>query len=101
MRYIKSWSEIEEVAAGPSVRKRALPGAGASLVQVTIASGVSAPRHDHPHEQFVQVLSGSGTLTTEEGEREFGPGDIFHFPPGTWHAATFETETVLVETNLA
>jgi quercetin dioxygenase-like cupin family protein len=48
----------------------------------------------------VQVLSGSGSLLTEQGERAFGPGSGFHFPAGTWHAARFDTETVLVKTNL-
>ncbi|MDF2601192.1 MAG: Cupin 2 conserved barrel domain protein, partial [Methylobacterium brachiatum] len=50
--------------------------------------------------QFVQVISGSGFLETEQGRTPFAAGSVFHFPAGTWHAAAFETETVLVETNL-
>ncbi|WP_376094152.1 cupin domain-containing protein [Roseomonas sp. CCTCC AB2023176] len=71
-----------------------------SLVTVRMPAGAAADGRSHPHEQFAQVLSGIGALTTEQGERPFGPGRLFHFPAGTWHAACFETETVLVETSL-
>ena len=72
-----------------------------SLVTVTVPGGTRGARHSHDHEQFVQVLSGSGTLETEQGERPFSAGTVFAFPAGTWHLATFATDTVLVETNLA
>jgi quercetin dioxygenase-like cupin family protein len=65
-----------------------------------IPAGVHAPRHSHPFEQFVQILSGWGTIETAVGRREFGPGSVFHFPPDTWHAAEIAADTVLVETNL-
>ena len=71
----------------------------ASLVTLRVPAGLVGDRYSHPHEQFVQVLSGSGSLLTEQGERTFGPGSVFHFPAGTWHAAQFDTETMLVETN--
>jgi quercetin dioxygenase-like cupin family protein len=95
------WGDVPPEGAGAAVRKRRIAGAGAELVRVEIGAGTRAGRHDHPHEQFVQVLSGSGVLETEAGRREFGPGTVFHFPPGAWHAAEFRTDTVLVETNLA
>jgi len=98
---IIDWDDVAPADAGGAVRKRRVPGAGAELVRVEIAAGMRAGRHDHRHEQFVQVLSGNGTLETEDGRREFGPGTVFHFPPGAWHAAEFRTDTVLVETNLA
>jgi quercetin dioxygenase-like cupin family protein len=96
-----SWDDVAPADAGGAVRKRLIAGADAQLVRVEIAAGTRAGRHDHPHEQFVQVLSGSGVLEMEAGRREFGPGTVFHFPPGAWHAAEFRTDTVLVETNLA
>jgi len=33
--------------------------------------------------------------------RPFSAGTVFVFPAGTWHLATFDSDTVLVETNLA
>jgi quercetin dioxygenase-like cupin family protein len=68
---------------------------------VRVPAGTKAPRHSHGHEQFVQVISGSGTLETEQGSQPFGPGNVFHFPTDTWHAAEFDSGTLLVETNLA
>ena len=46
------------------------------------------------------MISGHGTLETEEGRHPFSAGSLFHFPSGAWHAADFDKDTVLVETNL-
>ncbi|MGH1570207.1 cupin domain-containing protein [Methylobacterium sp. P31] len=99
--HLTAWEDCAGSVAGNGVAKRTIPGAGASLVRVVVPAGVSAPRHSHGHEQFVQVVSGSGILETEQGRKPFAAGSVFHFPVGAWHAATFETETVLIETNLA
>ena len=97
-----TWDQLPQSLAPNGVGKRVLEGEAASLVTLRVPAGFAGDRHSHPHEQFVQVLSGSGSgsLLTEQGERAFGPGSVFHFPAGTWHAARFDTETVLVETNL-
>ena len=81
--HLLAWSERDETVAPNGVAKRSIPGLS------------------HDHEQFVQVVSGSGVLETEQGRTPFSAGHVFHFPAGAWHAATFETETVLIETNLA
>ncbi|GJD54491.1 cupin domain-containing protein [Methylobacterium dankookense] len=98
--HLIAWSERDETVAPSGVARRSIAGAGASLVHITIPAGTEAARHSHPHEQFVQVVSGSGMLETEQGRQPFAAGHVFHFPAGAWHAATFETETVLIETNL-
>jgi quercetin dioxygenase-like cupin family protein len=74
--------------------------AKALLVMVRVPTGTKADRHSHPHEQFVQVVAGSGELETEQGAQAFGPGSVFHFPADTWHAARFDSDTILIETNL-
>lgn len=99
-RHCLPWTDLPEMRAPSGVGKRSLEGKGASLVRVTIPAGTEAPRHSHDHEQFVQVIEGSGTLETDQGRVAFAAGSLFHFPAGTWHAAQFETETVLVESNL-
>jgi len=83
MPILLHWDALAEQSSTPAVRKSIINGANASLVRVTIAKGTSAPRHAHDFEQFVQVISGSGTLETGEGKEQFGPGAIFHFLPGT------------------
>ena len=99
MPILNHWENLTAEPAGLATRRR-LIGAGASLVKIDIKAGMKAGRHTHDFEQFVQVLSGSGTLETEEGRQPFGPGSLFHFPADAWHAAEFDTDTVLVETNL-
>lgn len=84
-----------------SVRRATIPGSGAHLKRVEIAAGTTAARHTHPFEQFVLVETGEGTLTTAEGTVRLEPGVVIHFPPDTWHEAVFETDTVLLEVNLA
>ncbi len=101
MPILQHWDDLPTEPAGPPVSRRRMEGAGASLVRVEIAAGTKADRHSHGHEQFVQVISGAGTLETQEGHQRFAAGSLFHFPPETWHAAAFDEDTVLVETNLA
>ena len=98
--HCRAWDDLPETVSAAGTGKRIMPGMGADLVRVAVAAGASAERHSHAHEQFVQVISGSGTLETEQGSRAFGPGSVFHLPAGAWHAARFDTETVLVEVNL-
>ena len=99
--HLTTWAAVPESAAPNGVTKRRIDLPGASLVTVTVPAGTEAGRHSHDHDQFVQVTAGSGLLTTEQGERPFAAGSVFVFPAGTWHAARFDTDTVLVETNLA
>jgi quercetin dioxygenase-like cupin family protein len=79
---------------------QAVPGTGASLKQVRITAGHRAPRHSHPHEQFVMVLAGGGELECEVGQVELRPGTVIRFAPDAWHSAVFTADTVLLEVNL-
>ena len=99
--HLVNWDDVPLRQTAPGVAKRVIEGAGVTLVMVQVDAGIAAPRHEHDHEQFVQVVSGSGTLETAQGSGRFGPGSVFHFPPDIWHAARFETATVLIESNLA
>ena len=101
MPVLQSWNDLDDVVTGPTVSKRIMRGVGAALVRLDIKAGSRADRHAHAFEQFVQVISGGGTLETDEGTERFYPGSVFHFAPGTWHAARFDEDTILVETNLS
>lgn len=99
--HLESWGSVAAEVSDNGVARRRLKGAGAELVRVEIPAGISAPGHSHSHEQFVEVIRGAGTLTTDGVSKPFSEGDVFHFPAGTEHAATFVEETVLLEINLS
>ncbi len=99
VQHLVAWNEVEVMPAPGGVTKRRIDLPSVSLVTVTVPAGTEAPHHSHDHDQFVQVISGSGTLTTEQGERAFAAGSVFVFPTGAWHSARFDSDTVLVETN--
>ena len=100
MSKIHRWREDPEPASSEPVSKQRILGVGADLVRVAIQAGTKASRHSHPFEQFVQVLAGSGTLETADGPAPFSAGSVFHFPAEAWHSASFDEDTILVETNL-
>lgn len=100
-QHVIAWDEVEAAPAPGGLVKRRLDLPGMTLVTVEVPAGLRGTRHSHDHDQFVQVLSGTGTLETEQGERPFSAGTVFAFPAGTWHLANFDADTVLVETNLA
>lgn len=94
------WSDANADAASDGVVRRRIVGRDGTLVRITIPAGLAASPHRHPHEQFVQIVRGSGTLTTKAGTRRFAAGDVFHFPADTEHAATFEEDSELLEINI-
>ena len=98
--HVVRWNERLADPDADGVTRRRLAGAGATLVRIELPAGARAAEHSHAHEQFVEVLAGGGTLTTGAGERAFGPGDVFHFPPDTPHSAEFVEDTVLLEINV-
>ena len=100
MKMLQHWDELAVEPRGPTVSRRQVDGLGAGLVRLDVKAGTVAARHSHAFEQFVQVVSGRGTLETAEGRHPFSAGSLFHFPADAWHAAEFDEDTVLVETNL-
>ena len=98
--HLVNWKDLLIAEAPGGVTKRRLAIGSSTLVTVSVPAGTEAGKHSHHHGQFVQVVSGTGTLTTEQGEKPFGPGSVFVFPADTWHSAKFDTDTVLIESNL-
>lgn len=97
-----AWDNLPpEGAPGAPVERRAVPGAGATLRQVRIRAGERAARHAHDHEQFLLVVEGTGRLACAAGALALRPGVVLRLDAHAWHEAVFETDTVLVEVNLA
>ncbi len=94
--HLTSWSSLDQEKGANGVVRRRLKGSGAELLRVEIPGGVVAPSHPYAHEQFFEVLEGAGALTTPAGTIAFESDDVFHFPAGTDHAATFVKDTVFL-----
>lgn len=84
----------------PEAATPSLEGACATMRPVSIKAGRVAARHHHDFEQFLFVASGGGTLQCEAGSIRLQPGTALHLPPGAWHSAVFDTDTLLIELNL-
>jgi len=66
---------ITEADGAPNFRMR----------QFTVAPGGHTPRHAHPWEHEVYVLSGSAVVFGPEGDQSARPGDCIYVPPGEEH----------------
>jgi len=53
--------------------------------QFTVDPGGHTPHHSHDYEHEVLILSGSGLLTTDRGDRPFGPQDVIFVPANERH----------------
>jgi quercetin dioxygenase-like cupin family protein len=57
-----------------------------TFVYWTIEEGAVLPAHQHPHEQVVNMLSGSFELTAGNETVTLNPGDIYAIPGNTTHS---------------
>jgi quercetin dioxygenase-like cupin family protein len=57
-----------------------------TFVYWTIEKGAILPAHQHPHEQVVNMLSGSFELTAGNETLTLNPGDIYAIPGNTIHS---------------
>jgi uncharacterized cupin superfamily protein len=78
------WAGGEDWSGG-GARSRRLVGSGVFLgaTLYELDPGTWAVYHaHHGSEEALLVLDGRPTLRTPAGERQLGPGDVVHFPPG-------------------
>ncbi len=65
-----------------------IPGREAIQVHVELAPGVVFPKHSHPGEEIIYVLTGSLEYELEgKPPVTLGAGDVLFIPAGTVHAA--------------
>jgi len=62
-----------------------------------IDAGAFAPEHQHPHEQTVNVLSGTLELTVEGTTHVLPAGASFVIPPDVRHAARAVTDCTVLD----
>lgn len=56
-----------------------------AMRQFEVAPGGHTPRHQHPYEHEVFVLSGNGTVLQQDKEFPIGPGSVVFVPAGVVH----------------
>jgi len=80
--------EVPEPARGVKVRWLITGETGApnfAMRLFEMEPDGSTPRHTHPWEHEVFILSGTGAVLGEDGEEPFGPGDVVFVPPDEEH----------------
>jgi quercetin dioxygenase-like cupin family protein len=60
-------------------------------------ANTTIPEHNHETENVGVITQGELFLTVDGKETRYGPGDWYHVPAKTMHAARFEKETSEVE----
>ncbi len=74
-----------------------LDAEGCDVVFATYTAGTVLEPHNHETDNVGVVTRGAILLTMEGKSERLGPGDWYHVPAGTIHAAEFLEDTTEVE----
>ena len=80
--------EVPEPAVGVKIRwliNKEMGAPNFAMRLFEMEPGGYTPRHVHPWEHEVFILSGSGVVLGEEGEKLFRPEDVVFVPSGEEH----------------
>jgi quercetin dioxygenase-like cupin family protein len=58
------------------------------------AGSAQLDNHVHPFEALALILSGGITISTEQGDTTYHPGDTFHLQPNELHREAFGPQGV-------
>ncbi|MGD9424046.1 cupin domain-containing protein [Pantoea sp. NSTU24] len=58
------------------------------------AASTTLDNHVHPFEALALILSGDITISTEQGESTYHPGETFHLQPNELHREAFGPQGV-------
>lgn len=58
------------------------------------AASTELDNHVHPFEALALILSGNITISTEQGESTYHPGETFHLQPNELHREAFGPQGV-------
>lgn len=81
----------------PGHRARFVHAERMTVAHWRIDAGSSIREHDHPHEQIVNVLSGTYELTVAGQPLTLRPGMVVVIPGGVRHSGRAITDAVLLD----
>ena len=90
------WSSVPVERLEEGIERQMVVGQQLMVCRFRFAPHVVTPAHEHPHEQLTIVERGRVLFTVGDRERVASPGDVLHFPSGTWHGATMLDEEVIL-----
>lgn len=92
------WSRVPVERLEEGIERQMIVGENLMVCRLRFAPHTITPAHDHPHEQITFVERGRVLFTIGDEQRVAAPGDVLHFPPGSWHGATMlDEEVVLID----
>lgn len=90
------WTKIPVEKLDEGIERQMVVGDSLMICRLRFPARLVTPEHDHPHEQMTIVEQGKVLFTIGAERRIAEPGDVLHFPPGTWHGATMLDEEVIL-----
>jgi quercetin dioxygenase-like cupin family protein len=85
---VVAWDATTAVAVAPHIVARSLTGTELSVSVFDLEPHAVVPRHSHPNEEFGYVISGSLSLSVNEGEaHNISAGESFFVCPNESHTA--------------
>jgi len=92
------WESVPVEKLPDGIARQMIVGENLMVCRLVLPAKMATMPHDHPHEQITIVERGRARFLIGDEERVVSPGDVIHFPPGSWHGATMlDEEVVLID----
>ncbi len=86
---------VRELA--PGLRGRMIHSAHITVAHWEFAADTLLPMHQHPHEQIINVITGTFELTVGGETARLGPGDVVVVPGGMLHGGKALTSAYVID----
>jgi quercetin dioxygenase-like cupin family protein len=90
------WEDLPLEKITEMVARKAIAGAGESLVQAYLKKGALVALHCHEADQFIYVLQGVLRTTVDGVEFTLRDGDVLSIPAGVPHQAEAMDDTFVM-----
>ncbi len=86
MAHQGNWNTLPVIAVRPGISRQVFSGKNCMMVLNEIKPGLVPRLHSHPHEQLLQILSGSAKVVLGDEVLTLKAGDVVHVPPDLPHS---------------